>query len=81
MSNMKTSMHIKFKQYRVIYVVVTVFFLWLGYDAWEWFKTNSGGLSQAAAAGFISIYLAVIGALKYILENLRQDSEHDKEDL
>jgi len=74
---MKTPGHIVIKQYRLIYLAITVFFLWLGYDAWEWFKENSNGLNEAAAAGFISIYLAVIGAFKYILENLRQDNHND----
>jgi len=69
--------HIALKQYRVIYVSVTIFFFVLGWDAWQWFKLNHQDMSEAAAAGFISIYLAVIGALKYSLENSRQDSKHD----
>ncbi len=71
------SLHIKLKQYRVLYIVITAFFLLLGWDAWQWFKLNHSGLSEAAAAGFVSIYLAVIGALKYALENSRQDKSHD----
>ena len=65
------------KRYRVLYIIITIFFMWLGYDAWDWFKDNHGGLSQYSVAGFVSIYLAVIGALKYVLENSRQDDKHD----
>jgi len=70
-------MHVKLKQYRVIYIIITVFFMWLGFDAWDWFKDNHGDLSQYSIAGFVSIYLAVIGGLKYVLENSRQDDKHD----
>ena len=65
------------KRYRVLYIVITLFFMWLGHDAWQWFKDNHKDLSQAAAAGFVSIELAVIGALKYALENARLDDKHD----
>jgi len=70
-------MHVKLKQYRVIYIVITAFFMWLGFDAWDWFKDNHSDLSQYSVAGFVSIQLAVIGALKYVLENSRQDNKDD----
>lgn len=70
-------MHIVIKQYRVIYILIVAFFLWLGYDAWEWYKGNYSMMSEASTAGFISIFLAVIAILKFVLENLRQDNEHD----
>jgi TRAP-type C4-dicarboxylate transport system permease small subunit len=73
-------LHILLKQYRALYIIITGFFLWLGWDAWDWFKLNHESLSEAAAAGFITIYIAVIGALKYALENSRQDSTHDESD-
>lgn len=74
---MKTPLHIKIKQYRLIYITVTVFFLWLGADAWGWFKLNQSSMQEWAVAGFVSVYLAIIGVLKFVLENVRQDSEHD----
>ena len=51
--------------------------MWLGFDAWFWFKDTHASLSQYSVAGFVSIYLAVIGGLKYALENSRQDDKHD----
>jgi uncharacterized membrane protein YphA (DoxX/SURF4 family) len=77
LGNKLLKFHIALKQYRVIYVSVTIFFFVLGWDAWQWFKLNHQDMSEAAAAGFISIYLAVIGALKYSLENSRQDNKDD----
>ena len=74
---MKTPLHVKMKQYRVLYIFITVFFVWLGWDAWEWFKVEQGNMKEWAVAGFVSIYAAVIGALKFVLENSRQDSDHD----
>ena len=76
---MKTPLHILIKQYRVIYIIVTLFFIWLAWDAWEWFKEDQHNMKEWAVAGFVSIYLAVIGVLKFVLENIRQDSEHDNE--
>lgn len=70
-------LHIKLQQYKVLYVAVTIFFLVLGWDAWSWFKAHHSELSEPAAAGLITIFLAVIGALKYVLENSRQDRSHD----
>lgn len=70
-------LHLILKRYRVVYIAVTAFFIWIGYDAWNWYKSNHGLMTEAAAAGFISVYLAIVGALKYILENSRQDQDHD----
>ena len=70
-------LHLTLKRYRTIYVVITLFFMFLGWDAWNWFKDNHGDLSEAAAAGFISIFLAIIAVLKFALENARQDDKHD----
>lgn len=64
-------------QYRILYIVITAFFLWLAYDAWEWFKTDHQNLREFAVAGFVSIYLSVISVLKFIIENVRRDSSHD----
>lgn len=74
---MKTPLHIKIKQYRVIYISITLFFLLLGWDAWSWFKINQGNMQEWAVAGFVSVFLAIIGVLKFVLENVRQDSDHD----
>lgn len=70
-------LHIWLIKYRILYTSVTVFFIWLGWDAWDWFKDNHTELKEWAVAGFVSIYVAVIGALKFALENSRQNNEHD----
>lgn len=74
---MKVPLYIKIKQYRIIYIAITLFFIWLGWDAWEWFKIEQHNMKEWAVAGFVSIYAAVIGVLKFVLENVRQDSGHD----
>jgi hypothetical protein len=75
-----TPLHILLKRFRVIYVTVTAFFLWLGISAWLWFQLHYLTMSAEAAAAFSAIYLAIIGGLKYVLENSRQDDAHDKDD-
>lgn len=64
-------------KFRIIHVAVTCFFLWLGWDAWSWYKNNHSLLSEAGTAGFGVIFIAIIGALKYILETVNKNREHD----
>lgn len=71
--------HLTLRKYRVIYIIVTGFFLYIGFDAWDWFKNNHKEMSEAAAAGFISIYVTVIGVLKFVLENNRAENKHSRE--
>ena len=54
-----------------------MFFLWLAWDAWEWFKLSHEDMKEWTIAGFASIYAAVIGVLKFVLENVRHDSDQD----
>lgn len=63
-------------KYRVVYIAVIVFFMIMTWDTIQWYKHNHLTLSEAAAAGFISIVLSLVGALKYALENLGND-KHD----
>lgn len=71
------TMHQTLIKYRVLYIAITFFFMWLAWDAWEWFKINQSDMKEFAVAGFITIYLAVIGVLKYVIENIRKDNQHD----
>lgn len=71
------SLHIKLKQYRVIHISITIVFCFIAVDGWLWYKGNHGVIDMDGAAGFGMIYLAIVGALKYALENSRQDSDHD----
>tara|TARA_R110000782_G_scaffold111390_1_gene201140 strand:- start:830 stop:1054 length:225 start_codon:yes stop_codon:yes gene_type:complete len=74
---MKRPIHVLLKQYRILYILVTMFFLWLAWDAWEWFKLSHEDMREWTIAGFVSIYAAVIGVLKFVLENVRHDSDQD----
>jgi|TARA_R110000822_G_scaffold10110_2_gene38540 FtsH-binding integral membrane protein len=75
--NSKTPFHLILKQYRVLYIIVTIFFLWLAWDAWDWFKISHEDMQEWTVAGFVSIYVTVIGVLKYVLENVRHDQGKD----
>lgn len=70
--------HLVLIKYRVLYTAVTVFFIFLGWDAWGWFKQNHQALEEWSVAGFVSIYMAIIGALKFALENARRNNEYDQ---
>ena len=74
---MKNKRHILLKQYRIIYIVIVLFFIWLGWDAWQWFKFNHSALQEWNVAAFVSIYGAVIAALKFAMEKIQNDREHD----
>ena len=64
-------------KYRVAYIAVILFFMIMTWDTIQWYKQNHLTLSEAAVAGFISIVLSLVGALKYALENLGKDKHDD----
>lgn len=64
-------------KYRVIYFIITFFFLVLGWRAWIFYEKNFSIMSEAATAGFGVIFIAIIAALRYVLENLNKDKNHD----
>ena len=72
-----TPLHIILKRFRVIYFLITFVFLWIVLDALYWYKDNHETMSEAGTAGFVSIMLAVIGALNSVLKNLDKNTEHD----
>lgn len=69
--------HIILKQYRAIYVAVALFVAFLIYKMWSFYELNFANLSAEAAAAFSAMFLAMIPILKYVLENSRQDTDHD----
>lgn len=71
------SFHIKLKQYRVLYVAVTVFVAFMVYKMWAFYEINFMNLTAEAAAAFSAMFLAMIPILKFALENARQDQNHD----
>jgi len=71
------SVHKFIVKYRLIYLSVIAFFMIMTWDTIQWYKINHKELSEAAAAGFISIVLSLVGALKYALENLGKDTSDE----
>ncbi|MCP4493094.1 MAG: hypothetical protein GY820_38220 [Gammaproteobacteria bacterium] len=65
-------------QYRIVYIAVIIFFMTMTWRTIHWFEFNHSELTEAAAAGFISIVLSLVGALKYALENISNDKSFDK---
>ena len=70
-------LHIKIKQYRLIYIALLYFVCHLTWDMWEWYQLNAKALEYASGGAFGAAFLATLGMIKYGLEGLRQDSEHD----
>ncbi len=70
-------LHIKIKQYRVVYISLLLFVCFMTFDMWEWYKTNASEIEMAASGAFGAAFLAFAGMIKFGLEGLRQDSEHD----
>ena len=76
-NQMMNNLHITIKRYRAVYVALLVFVCWLTVDMWEWYKVNSEALEMASGGAFGAAFLAMLGMIKYGLEGLREDSEHN----
>ena len=73
----KTPLHIRLKQFRVLYISLASFIVYTVHRMWNFFELNYTGLTAESAAVFSAAFLAMIPILKYVLENSRQDSFHD----
>ena len=69
--------HVYLKRYRVMEVIIILFFLWLAYEEWVFFRDRHSDLKEWALAGFISLNAATIGALKYALDSKNKRHEAD----
>lgn len=69
--------HIIIKQYRIVYVSLIFFVCFMAWDMWAWYKGNADALELASSGAYGAGFLAVLGMVKYALEGLRQDSDHD----
>ena len=69
--------HIVIKQYRLIYILMLAFVCLMTWDMWNWYKINAESLEMASSGAFGAAFLAMIAIVKFGLEGLRQDSEHD----
>lgn len=70
-------LHIKIKQYRAVYIAQLLFVNFLAYEMWTWYSENASALELPSSGAFGAAFLALLGMIKYGLEGLRQDSEHD----
>lgn len=70
-------LHIKIKQYRIVYIAVLLFICFTTWDMWEWYRENAKDIELASSGAFGAMFLAFAGMLKFGLEGLRQDNEHD----
>lgn len=73
-------LHIKLKQYRVMSLFITAFFMTLTWDMWEWFQVNHHTLKDWTNASFSSLALLAAGAVKWSLENMAKRHEKDDHD-
>ena len=72
--------HIILRQYRVIAIILTGFFMWLTLDMWQWFKLHHDSMKEWAVGGFVSLALLAIGTVKWSLENFMKKVEKDEHD-
>lgn len=54
--------------FKVIFVSLIVWNAWMTYNMILWFQSNHKDLSEAAAAGFIGIILALLANIKWAME-------------
>lgn len=74
---MRTPIHVLIRQYRLVALALTGFFMWLTVDMWQWFQENHKELSNGASAAYSSLALLAAGAVKWVLENVNKKSEKD----
>lgn len=67
-------------QYRVLAVSITVTFIYLALDMWAFYKENHTELETAGAGAFSALSLAIIGGLKFALDNISKRHEKDEHD-
>ena len=70
-------LHIKLRQYRVVYIAQLLFVNYLAFQMWSWYSANAQALELASSGAFGAAFLALLGMIKYGLEGLRQDSGSD----
>ena len=77
---MKRSGHILLRQYRVFPITITVFFMVLAWDMWQWFQGHHTELNDWANSSFIAMAGLALGAVKWSLENASKKAEKDDHD-
>lgn len=77
---MRQPVHISLRQYRVAPVIITVFFMVLLWDMWEWFQGNHKELKDWTNTSFGALALAALGAVKWSLEQFFRKIEKDDHD-
>lgn len=74
---MNPPLHVRLRQYRVLAVTITAFFMWQSYDLWLWWKVHFHDLKEWQNATLCALQLANVGALKFALEHIL-DERNDR---
>lgn len=76
---MNEPLYVRIKQYRIVAISITVFFMILTWNMWDWFQSNHKEMHEWANASFSSLALLAAGAVKWSLENMAKGYEKDGE--
>jgi hypothetical protein len=68
------------RQFRVVAVTLTVFFMYLTLDMWHWFQDNHTELKEWANGSFSALVLLAAGTVKWSLEQFFKKIEKDDHD-
>lgn len=77
---MKQPYHIILRQYRILPIAITIFFMNLSWSMWAWFQENHKELTDWANSSFISMALLALGSVKWSLEHMSRKQERDDHD-
>lgn len=69
--------HHALKQYRVYSVAIVLFFMYVTLRLLDFLEAHHATMTEAAAAGVISLALAVVGAIVKALEVFNRKAEQD----
>ncbi len=71
------NLHIYLKRYKVIQVIIIFFFMWLGWEQWEYYKVNQSLMKEWALAGFVSMNATTLAAIQVSLKSINTRHEAD----
>lgn len=74
---MKKPFHIIMRQYRIAAILITIFFAWLTWDMWVFFKGHFTEMKEWVMVGFVSMNALAAGAVKWAMENFMKRIEKD----
>ena len=77
MTGHRLPLHIVIRQYRVVPLIITLFFMWLTVDIVEFLKLHYDDIDNAVAGVFGSVVLLAGGSVKWSLEQMTKKQEKD----